>query len=142
METVALRRALKALSGRIEVEGLDELDIFLTLGGSITSGEGDGGVHNLRYSARRRRLTVTVVVPASQIDGNSTAKALAPYLDILARRVAGRCARAGDADAVAASLAYVYGEALRAIPGPGTEASPEPGALADGESPPPQNAER
>ncbi|RGC66399.1 hypothetical protein C5N14_23670 [Micromonospora sp. MW-13] len=117
-EPVALRRALKESFGRIVIDGLDEVDIFLTLGGSITSAEGDGGVHNLRYSAVRRRLTVNVVVPASEIGRDSTAGALAPYLDELARRIAGRCAPR-DCAAVSQELAGACREALAATPGPG-----------------------
>ncbi|WP_433344323.1 Imm12 family immunity protein [Micromonospora sp. CA-111912] len=115
-EAVVLRRALKESFGRIVIDGLDEVDIFLTLGGSITSAEGDGGVHNLRYSAVRRRLTVNVVVPASEIERDSTAGALAPYLDVLARRIAERCAPR-DCAAVSQAVAGACREALAAIAG-------------------------
>ncbi|GLY22494.1 hypothetical protein [Micromonospora sp. NBRC 101691] len=116
--TVTLRRALKAAFARVEVDGLDEVDVHLTLGGTVTSAEGHGGVHHLRYSAARRRLTVNVVVPASEVVRSTPAGALAPYLDTMSRRIAGRCAP-GDADAVTRALAGACREALDALPGSG-----------------------
>ncbi|MBW4720558.1 hypothetical protein [Saccharothrix obliqua] len=89
---VVLRRALRAGVADLVVPGLDELDLLITPGGSITAAEGDGGVHAVRFSAARRRLTANVVVPASEIDAASAPVAPAAHLAELARRVAARCA--------------------------------------------------
>ena len=63
----ALRRALQAAVGSVVVDGLDEIDLQLRIGGSVTPADGHGGVHSVRFSASRRRLTANVVVPASEI---------------------------------------------------------------------------
>lgn len=107
---VLLRRALVPALAPIAVDGLDVLDVRLTLGGSITSGEGHGGVHNLRYSAARKRITVNLVVPADEIAAASVLHAVGPHFAALARRVAERCApqRADE-------LAAAFDGALRGL---------------------------
>ncbi|MEU4804894.1 hypothetical protein [Actinosynnema sp. NPDC023587] len=111
-DPVYLRRALVSALAPVSVDGLDALDVFLTVGGSITSGEGHGGVHNLRYSGARKRITVNVVVPASEVAAGSVVEAVGPHLAELARRVAKRCAPGREDE-----LAAVFAEALRIITG-------------------------
>ncbi|MEP7765525.1 hypothetical protein [Sanguibacter sp. 25GB23B1] len=59
----ALRHALKTAVSEVSVDGLDEIDVQLRIGGSITPAEGDGGVHSVRFSAARRRITANAIVP-------------------------------------------------------------------------------
>ncbi|MEV0676120.1 hypothetical protein AB0I60_06300 [Actinosynnema sp. NPDC050436] len=108
VESLVLRRALRPALARVVVDGLAVLDVSLTLGGSITSGEGHGGVHDLRYSAARERITVNVVVPASELAREPVAVAVGPHFEALARRIAARCAQDREDELVAA-----FADALR-----------------------------
>ncbi|MGW6004531.1 hypothetical protein ACWFNS_05855 [Oerskovia enterophila] len=105
---IVLRRALQAECVPIEVPGLDELDVMLALGGSITPSAGPAGVRDVRFSRARRRITATVVVPAGELDAATPElDALLPYLAELAATVASRCVPA-EPDAVRAALAGAF----------------------------------
>ena len=108
----AWKRALKESVAGVEVPGLDTLDVAFRFGGSVSSFEGDLGVRHVRFSASRRRVTVNVVVPASEL-AELGADALAPHLDELARAVARRVAP-GQVDDVAGVLS----RAFREVPSP------------------------
>ncbi|MFF2622428.1 hypothetical protein [Oerskovia jenensis] len=109
---VVLRRALAAECGPLDVPGLDELDLMLALGGSITPSAGPAGVRNVRFSRARRRITATVVVPAVELDATTPElDAVLPYLAELAATVAGRCAPDAP-DAVRAALAGAFERAV------------------------------
>lgn len=95
-EVVHLRRKLTDSIAPIVVDGLDEIDILLRIGGEITPAEGDGGVHALRYTVSRRRLTANVVVPASEVGAEGLRAAAATHLLELVRRIAARCAPGDD----------------------------------------------
>ncbi len=105
---IGLRRALQAECAAVEVPGLDELDVMLALGGSITPSTGQAGVRDVRFSRARRRITATVVVPAGELDAATPElDALLPYLAELAATVASRCVPA-EPDAVRAALAGAF----------------------------------
>jgi hypothetical protein len=90
---VQLRRALQAQCAPFDVPGLDELDVLIALGGSVTPSAGPAGVRNVRFSRAKRRITATVVVPAAELDAATPElDALLPYLVELAATVAARCA--------------------------------------------------
>lgn len=109
---VRLRRALQAECAPLDVPGLDELDLMLALGGSVTPSAGPAGVRNVRFSRSRRRITATVVVPAVELDATAPElDALLPHLAELAATVAAR--RAPDApEVVRAALAGAFERAV------------------------------
>ncbi|MBD7999522.1 hypothetical protein [Oerskovia gallyi] len=107
-----LRRALQAECAPLDVPGLDELDLMLALGGSVTPSAGPAGVRNVRFSRSRRRITATVVVPAHELDATTPElDALLPHLAELAATVAARCAPDAP-DAVRAALAGAFERAV------------------------------
>ena len=111
---IVLRRALQAECAAVEVPGLDELDVMLALGGSITPSAGQAGVRNVRFSRSRRRITATVTVPAAELDAAiPEIDALLPYLAELAATVASRCVPA-EPDAVREALAGAFERAVGA----------------------------
>jgi hypothetical protein len=111
---VRLRRALQTECAPIDVPGLDELDLMLALGGSVTPSAGPPGVRNVRFSRGRRRITATVVVPAYELDATTPEiDALLPYLAELAATVARRCAPAEPAP-VREALAGAFERAVAA----------------------------
>jgi hypothetical protein len=69
--TVRLRRELKIAFGPWVVEALDTVDLALTVGGSLTTAENHAGVHNVRYSTSKRRLTANLVVAASTVTAHA-----------------------------------------------------------------------
>jgi len=105
---IVLRRALQAECAAVEVPGLDELDVMLALGGSITPSAGQAGVRNVRFSRSRRRITATVTVPAAELDAATPElDALLPHLAELAATVASRCVPA-EPDPVREALAGAF----------------------------------
>ncbi|RXR22357.1 hypothetical protein EQW78_14000 [Oerskovia turbata] len=109
---VRLRRALQAECAPLDVPGLDELDVVLALGGSVTPSAGPAGVRNVRFSRSRRRITATVVVPAHELDATTPElDALLPHLAELAATVAARCAPDAP-DAVRSALAGAFERAV------------------------------
>ncbi|QDW61694.1 hypothetical protein [Oerskovia sp. KBS0722] len=109
---VRLRRALQAECAPLDVPGLDELDVMLALGGSVTPSAGPAGVRNVRFSRSTRRITATVVVPAHELDATTPElDALLPHLAELAATVAARCAPDAP-DAVRAALAGAFERAV------------------------------
>jgi hypothetical protein len=109
---VRLRRALQAECAPLDVPGVDELDLMVALGGSITPSAGSPGVQNVRFSRAKRRITATVAVPVDEIDAAATElDALRPYLAELAATVARRCAPDAP-DEVRAALAGAFARGI------------------------------
>ncbi|WP_456788452.1 hypothetical protein [Cellulomonas sp. P5_C5] len=103
-------RALKDAVVGVEMPGVDTVDVAFRIGGHILSFEGDAGVHHVRFSAVRQRVTANVVVPDSELAELGTA-ALVPHLDELSRAVAQRVAP-DRVDELAGALARAFREAL------------------------------
>lgn len=99
-----LKRALRDRAAEVQIDGLDELDLFFRVGGSITPAEGHGGIHTLRRRKSDGRISANVVFPASELAVGETATVMR-YLDELADRVGARLQAAGHAgDEAAAQL--------------------------------------
>lgn len=88
------KRSLRDRAAALRIDGLEELDLFFRVGGSITPAEGVGGVHNLRRRKSDGRISANLVFPASELAADEAATVMR-YLDELADRVGARLQAAG-----------------------------------------------
>lgn len=88
------KRSLRDRAATLRIDGLEEVDLFFRVGGSITPAEGDGGVHNLRRRKSDGRISANLVFPASELTAGE-ATTVMRYLDELADRVGARLQAAG-----------------------------------------------